>query len=213
MDDARFAIQMLLMQPHATRVLAGHRWAHEGQRWQEFAHCLLEATLPLSSVKVRELTARLAFLGLLAPHAWKKDEREATEARLRAALESHGVSERKAAKAVAALGEAADILNKKFDGKVQKVLRAVGDDAMALLTHRFALKSLSDEEQRLAFTIWLQSVCNLPISGQESAIAEFCRAHKVTRDALADAADAMDLNLAALDDLIHAWAAGERRKS
>jgi hypothetical protein len=213
MDEARYAIQTLLTLPHAARVLAGHRWSHEVGRWQELIHCLLEATLSQPSKQVRELTARLAFLGLLTPEAWADDRRAATDARMRTVLASVKVTPKEAEKAIVAVGEAAGALTREFDGKIQKALRAVGEDALAYLTHRFALESLSRTEQRAAFTAWLQSVCNLPILDQHSAIEAYCRAHKITRDDLVGAADAMDLSVGALGDLIHVWAATERPKS
>jgi len=205
-DKARFLIRILLAQPDAQRILALHRWPNETDRWHELVHALLNPILPLSDLHVRAIVDRLAILELLDSSAWASASEHSTiRQRLVAVLTAEGLERTVAERAAAVLAEAARSLARGYGGKAQRCLRAVGEQALAMLGEAFDLPSLGKTASREALTVWLQNVANMPISLADESVIDYCNEQEVSLDELVQAADEIELNIAVLDDLVHSW--------
>jgi hypothetical protein len=214
--EAHHLVAKLLTMPVAHEVLTSHRWAHEGERWQEMIFCFLTQVIPLPEEEVRGLTNRLRVLGLLDITAWaairEASRRGAHEAndlmrRVREVLEEGGVTSPHAARGAATIHALACTVHEQFGGKVQLCLRAVGDQLLTSLLRTFKLQEISSDRTRQALTCWVQNVLNLPISLSDESIRTFCSSNGITSDELTAAADDLDVSVTVLDDLTRYWVA------
>jgi hypothetical protein len=210
-SDVHHLVAKLLTLPGADTVVQGHPWRHEADREHELVFAVLTRALPLPEHDVRAIARRLRFLGLLDLHDWvdlsddAEDGEDVIERRTLDVLEESGVEVDDAKRATTVIRELAYTLQLKFDGKIQRRLRDFGERMVTALVESFQLESLSEQQAREAFAYWLQNVANLPISLGRQSSASFCDAHGTTAKDLVQAADDLDLNVAALDDLVHYW--------
>jgi hypothetical protein len=75
------------------------------------------------------------------------------------------------------------------------------------LVDAFSGDSVSETELNLAVTHWLQNAAALPLSMNDEATQEFCRRRQIDLTDLEQAADAIGLNVAVVDDVIRLDAA------
>lgn len=206
-SDVHHVVAKLLTIPGADAIVQGHRWRHEADREHELVFALLTRVLPLPESEVRALAHRLRFLGLLDLHEWAEvpGADDVVERRTLEVLVESGVEPDDAQRAITVLGEVATALHRDYDGKVQRLLRDFGDQLVTSLVQSFQLESLSNDEAREAFAYWLQNVADLPISLGRDSTKRFCEMHDTSADQLVHAADDFNLNVAALDDLVHHW--------
>jgi hypothetical protein len=212
--EAHHIVAKLLTLPAAEEICRNHRWLHEGERWQELILSLLSRVLSLPEGDVRALTNRLRLLGLLNVADWaatreRSGNRAANDIVRRSLelLQEAGAGKSEASKAITVIHDVARVVEDRFDGKVQRCLRSLGDELLASLLRTFSLPSLPEGATKEAFTYWLQNVVNLPISLNDDSVRAFCRTHAITPAELVQAADDLDVSIAVVDDLIHYWVA------
>lgn len=114
----------------------------------------------------------------------------------------HGFSPEDAATSRQLIGEVAQALQRQWDGKIQRYLRACGEQMLRDLARAFPVKVVSESVLRHAFTHWLQSALGLPMVLAEPAAKQYATQQGTTLENLVAAADALDLNVALLDDAI-----------
>jgi len=191
--------------------LPEYGWASERDRWAELIFCLL------SRVRVDELPATRAavdllnLLGLLEVKVLAGLTREDASI-LDRVLRSHGYSAAQATRGAEVLTAVAQRTQQEFEGKLQRALRRHGELLRQELSSAFASCGLQPTELDYAVSQWLQNAASLPISLESEAVKTFCRSHRVGLDKLIQAADALDLNVALVDDLLALDQPAQRRR-
>jgi hypothetical protein len=195
--------------------LAQFQWPAETARWHELVFCLLHcvARPDLPSVRVRRLTDALVGLDLvevgqiaaLADERGRIDLGAKKAALLLDVLEHGGLHKQRAECAIVALVEAASAVMQRHGGKIQRYLRQYGQMMLDDLPNQFSFSRLSDDDARLAFTLWLQNVLNMPIELWNAEVKEVCRHLRSSRETLVATADDLDINVALLDDVLSAY--------
>ena len=186
--------------------LAGLPWLSEHDRWTELVFCLLDECTAQGSDVVRALVATLDYLGLTraAVLSGLGDGQGERRAVVEYVLAAHGFTPQETGQAVDLLAELGKAVQVKHGGKMQRYLRTQGikmrDELVALL----GAAPLPEEQLRFAVTHWLQNALNLPVPLEHPRVLEFLARNKVSLDQLVDAAEALDLNLAYVDDLLAA---------
>ena len=185
-------------------------WPWEIRRWHELVYCLavVIACPPLPSGRMRELVYIFADLGFLeipllaAFHAGTADPESKkvihTAIHL---LEREGLPASEAQRMITTIAEAAFVLEKQYDGKVQKYLRSYGEMILKDVGRKFDFSQLDGDTARLAFSYWIQNVLNMPVGVSIPAIRALCEKFGISETDLQEAADDMGLNLALLDDI------------
>lgn len=188
-----------------------HQWPWEIRRWHELAFCLATviACPPLSASRIRVLIFLFADLGLLditplaAYASGKKDEKTGQLVQTAVfLLEREGLPTKEAQRVMTTIAEAAAVLNDRFGGKVQRYLRLHGELLLKDLDQKFSFSELEGDQRRLAFTIWIQNVLNMPVGASLPAVRTLCKEFNVTEGELHEAVDELGINLALLDDVV-----------
>jgi hypothetical protein len=215
-----YLVRRLLGTRGAESVIRRHRWYNEQHRWIELVGALLSAKLHIPNSTLRLMLQQLRTLDLLSiPRLLQTSpifvdaSSEEVVLETLATLRDRGLSEADAMDAAKVIHEAAHCLGDKYNGKVQLALRKAGEELLNAMRKEIKLESLSEEELRVALTIWLQNVLNLPISLSLPSIQRFCKTHGISAMRLIEGADHIDLNMAALDDLVEHWDLKQRRSS
>jgi hypothetical protein len=218
--ETTYQIRRLLSMRGAASVLRRHRWSHEGDRWQELITALLCECLSLRPLEVSKLVRHMRILKLIQPETWLSDEEAVGEpsiadpaSKLLEIFDEHGVSAKESKTGVDVIREAVEIVNTKYGGRSQKVLREAGQVLLDSLAHTFEIDSLPKSASKRAVALWLQNVLNLPVSLEAKSLKKFCAQSGNTPAELTAAADKANLNLAALDDLVEYWAENQKKKS
>lgn len=186
-------------------------WTSEVDRFTELVFCLLNAKED-DPPRVRTLVEVLARVGLDDP-ATLADATEPTSragATLRFVLAQYGIPADAVEDRAAILARLGTVVTSSFEGGIQRFLRrhaeAMRDELAALLTD--AGHQVHDETRR-AVTHWLQNAASMPLSVNDDAVEAFCRERGLTVADLQEAADAVGLNVAVVDDVIRLEAAVE----
>jgi hypothetical protein len=191
---------------------ARHPWPWETARWHELVFCLLFrlAEPHVQPGMARTLTAMMASLDMLRVECLAGRIGESGEvdlahpdlALMLQLLQRAGLDGSKATAVVVTLCQTALGLEKRYRGKVQGYLRCYGQQMLAAVSRDFAYTQIDDNDARHAFTHWLQNTLNLPLAVSEPCVESFCRARGVSVEQLMAVADALDVNVALLDDMI-----------
>jgi hypothetical protein len=200
--DMKAHLQELFDQHH--QGLAAYGWASEDDRWAELVYCLLLQCSDQEAESVRGLVATLRSLSLLEPETMTRlldptDERRIVFAY---ALQRYGFPDGDAERACRVLAGLAGFVESRHAGKFQRYLRRHGE------IMRDELVSILDggglEKSKLAYALshWLQNALSMPVSLQHEAVAAFCRDHNASFEELLAAADALNFNMAVVDDLL-----------
>ncbi len=178
-------------------------WASERARWAELAYLLASRIVAEHHPGLRPAIAAATALGLLEVGDLAADppSKEHGE-HLTLVLREYGLSATESKTVVATLREAATQIHKLLGGHLHKFLRHYAELMLRELTSRFRLKHLDAWQSQQAFVMWLQNTCNLPLSLDDANVAAFCTEFRITEKELVDAADAIELNLAVVDDLV-----------
>src|ERR1051326_2698166 len=192
-SEAHYLVRKLLILPTAGDVLRRHRWGNEAGRWQELVAALLSQALKLPNTETHGLCHRLRVLKLLDIDEWQDASSDASEAkksdvvhRTLQLFEDHGFGQDQAELGVRVIQEAAIVVSRKFKGKAQVALRAVGNGILDDLHKAMNLESLPQAASRRALGVWLQNVLNLPISLNADRVDLFCRFYNITQAQLTD---------------------------
>jgi hypothetical protein len=117
-------------------------------------------------------------------------------------LQHHGFQEQEVQRTVATLMHAAMVFQRDYGSKVQRYLRHHAERMRNDLVRALGDAPLSEAQLRQAVSRWLQNVASLPISLEDPAVQAFYKDHGVDIEELIQAADALDLNVALMDDLL-----------
>lgn len=194
---------------------AAHLWFWEGARWHELLFCIAARTSGVEETALRALISELNDLELIQVESLaalpRSDggivDNEAPAFKFLAdTMARYAVSPDHVRRTVTAFADAAITIDKAFDGRVQKYLRHYGERMLKELGQHFSFADLSEEEIVDAFTEWLQNCLTMPLSLRDADMRAFCEGRGTTVEALIEAADAANVNVAYLDDLVQAQA-------
>jgi hypothetical protein len=182
--------------------LGVYAWMYETDRWAELIFCLLSRYQPQNDEATRMAVSSLQYLGLLAPATLAGLDQEADLAPvITYVLKRHGFSDDDLPRLRTVLAHAGQAM-RGDGGKVQRFLRRHGEVIRDELASAVTCDAMSPDDARYAVTQWLQNALSLPVSLEHEAVKEFCAANDATSADLLDAIDALDLNVALVDDLL-----------
>lgn len=185
-------------------ILSPYAWASETARWTELVFCLLHQCSDVDSEYTRAAVTMLQDLDLLEVDKLVRLDDTTNENTITFAtiLKQHGFSEAATQHAAKVLFGAANIVKTHYNGKIQRYLRQHGQIMRDELVDSFADSILTKPQLEYAIVHWLQNTVNLPISLESKAVREFCEKNKVSIEDLLQACDALDINVAIVDDLL-----------
>jgi hypothetical protein len=64
------------------------------------------------------------------------------------------------------------------------------------LSQNFSFSKMNEEDEKYAFTYWLQNILNMPINLKTESVEKFCKKLQITYKELLKAADNLNINLA-----------------
>lgn len=187
-----------------------HPWFWEGARWTELLFSICVRVVGIEEAEVREMIVELNDLDLMEVQELAALPRDSsgmadtgtpTYQAICETMARYGLDDDRIQRTVTAFADAARSLSGGFQGKVQKYIRSYGERMIAELDQHFRFTELGANEMREAFTEWLQNCLAMPLSLRDADMREFCEARGITLDALVEAADAADINVAYLDDI------------
>ena len=186
--------------------LPQYGWPSEADRWTELLVCLIHQTRSAGAIEeVREAIEIWRRLDLVAPSelaAIQSGSKE--ELVMLFTLEKLGFTDEQAKEALGAAMKAAQAVNLRYSGKIQRCLRTYATLLRDELIQIFSDTGLPEDKIRYAITHWLQNTTNAPISLEHETVLAFCRDNETDLTALHEAADELNLNLSQLDDLLEA---------
>jgi hypothetical protein len=192
--------------------LPEYAWAQERRRWEELAFCLLDRCTSVDSDTVRAGVDTLAAAGLLTienarTFAAPDDPRTIAASHI---LRHHAFSDDEIQLALHVLSGISSRLASNHLGMIQRLVRPYAEAFRNALVDALSIDALPADEAAYAVTQWLQNTANLPISLLNTAVVAFCEEEGCSSDELFNAADALAMNLAVVDDLMAlAFDAGE----
>lgn len=183
-------------------------WSSEHERWLELLFCLAHRQRPRDAGLTRHTIGILNDLDLLSPSDMADPDYAAGQSGVmcHAILIRYGLTPASATRVINTWCRAAVIVGNAAGGKVQLILRVAGERLRRELVDVFSEVELSAREIDLAIGHWVQNVTSLPISLRAASLVAAGEAQGFTLDSLVAAADELNLNLAALDDLVEAEA-------
>jgi hypothetical protein len=179
-------------------------WVSEAERWGELVFCLLSLCTKQDPQVSRTAVQTLQTLGLLEPNtlASVSKGRGDPAVVLSFVLRQCGFEPAEAEKAVTLLADAAEGVRRVYGGKIQRCLRVYGAQMREGMLGTLKSDAVTEDQLRYALTLWLQNALSLPLSLEHEAVKHFCEASGATIEDLQRASDALDLNLALVDDLL-----------
>lgn len=209
-DPQKLVVQ--LYRDYASEI-SKYLWPWEKARWYELVFCIL-TTIGEPQVlagTTRRLTNTLSELGLLDlnalarlnPSEEAKEEANSLLVTIDTLLQKVGFTPEKSRSAVTVICEAASSIQEKYDGKVQNYLRKYGTYMLDQIAEDFSFSQFDDAPRALA--IWLQNTLNMPVPASNPLADQACESLCVTYDALVEAANQQDINVALLDDALRAY--------
>jgi hypothetical protein len=179
-------------------------WVSEADRWAELVFCLISQCTPQGPEASRKAIGMLQDLALLVPAQLAALENEDDEDAIVIArvLKRHGFKPDEARTVVRLISHVAGWVTREYEGKVQRYLRQRAEAMRDELVKAFSNDTLCDERLRYGVTLWLQNALNLPLSLEHDAVKQFCQDNGMTITELQNASDALDVNLALIDDLV-----------
>ena len=186
-------------------------WPWETARWYELVFCILTTIgePDVLAAPIRRLTNTMSKLELLqldtlAEMRVSKDaEKKPLFVTLETLLQRIGFTPEKSQSAVTAICEAASSIQKKYDGKVQNYLQKYGKYMLDQIKKDFDFSNFDDAPRALA--IWLQNTLNMPVPASNPLADQACERLGVPYEALVEAANQQDINVALLDDALRAF--------
>jgi hypothetical protein len=183
-----------------------HAWPSEAARWAELVFSVLQRLHGGDPEVTRQSVTIFLATGLLeVPTLAALNPEAATTCRY--VLASHGWREDEITKAIQVLQAMAKVIQKRYRGKLQSIVRRHASEMRKELTVALRVPGLSRADLTFALGHWMQNAFSLPVSLESDALRAFCREEGVTPRELVRAADSLELNVALLDDLLEAHAA------
>jgi hypothetical protein len=193
------ATSFLIERVNANAHVMETAWASDQDRWIELIFCVLYQARPAEAEATRHAIILAVQLGAGAPETLAEMDHESALIWNRSLMVA-GWPEEVIAEAMSSLARLGSAI--RDHGGLQKLLRKhaekLRDDLLADL-------GLGNDRGsgRAAVGHWLQNTCNLPITFQESGLAQFATSSGFTMDQLIEAAESLGINAAVLDDLLH----------
>jgi hypothetical protein len=191
------------------------RWIRESERWYELVACILTtvAEPEMAPEAIRELTEMLEWahlldidlLGSLGPIGKEDVDAHPVVVTLTTLLRQGGFNEEESRKVVSAIIEVARGFRKHYQGKVQHYLRQQGERMLEEASKTFAFSQLNSEETHHAFSLWFQNALNIPLPTADPITERACARLGTDYSALVEAADAVGVNVALLDNALRAY--------
>ncbi|MFO8036782.1 MAG: hypothetical protein R6U57_09190 [Anaerolineales bacterium] len=200
-----------------------HQWPSEQERWVELVFALISRISPKPEIEIRDIITELDTLGLLDIEDLASipstdgtlDVKDPLARRIIETLSENrfswqgdkisGLSEEEAKRSLLAMHEAASSLVNHHGGKIQKYLRRYGQQMLDDLQDHFSFTALDKDDLEYAFGYWLQNVLNMPIILRSKSVDTFCDELDITDKELIQSVDALDINLALVDDFIEQY--------
>lgn len=190
--------------------ISKHLWPWETARWYELVFCILTTVGEphVLAGTARSVTGTLSKFGLLEMEALTKLDPDDIHAdpllvTIDTLLQQVGFTKEMSKSALTAICEAASSIYKKYDGKVQNYLRKYGDFMLNQIDKDFEFSNFEDAPRALA--IWLQNTLNMPVPASNPLADQACKSLGVTYEALVEAANQQNINVALLDDALRAY--------
>ena len=190
-------------------------WPREEARWHELIFALLAAhgDPEILTDTLRSLVDSLEEWGLLdvgelaALADLENSERmdAANAVTIRTLLLRSGFSAEGADQALRSLSSAASGLRAHFESKPQLFFRYYGTLMLDELQKYFDFADVDPATVRRAFAIWFQNALDMPVPIDDQVTRAACRKLGVSHEALIEAADQADLNVALLDEALRAF--------
>jgi hypothetical protein len=175
----------------------------EVDRWLELVIAFLEEAGSVNEAQVREAVSILSALGLLQPTGCARLEPASPEGGLiTEVLRDHGFNEAQSAQGLTIIVELAQGVQSNWDGKIQHYLRDWARRMVNEMPDHLPTGSLAPEVARRALAGWLRTALGLPIILNPPLVEQFAQEHDTSIDALVAGADALDLNVALLDEMV-----------
>jgi hypothetical protein len=187
-----------------------HQWPSEHKRWVELIFALLTRISKKPEDRIRDIIEELDALNLLSVEELaeisEKDSginlNDPHAKRIVAYLSESGFTEEESKNSILVMHEAAKSLKENHNGKIQEYLRVYGQRMIDELSQNFSFSKMNEEDEKYAFTYWLQNILNMPINLKTESVEKFCKKLQITYKELLKAADNLNINLALLDDMI-----------
>lgn len=192
--------------------LSAYTWPWENLRWDELVFCFL-VTIgepEVSPATCRELIRTFAdwhlleikVLAGLRPSEPKEPVGHPLWVTMDTLLQRAGFAAEKSSLALTSICEAAYSLVERYEGKIQGYLRRHGMAMLDQLTEDYSFSQIDDAVARRAFAVWFQNTLNMPVPASDPVADRACEQLGVHYDDLVHAADASDVNVALLDDVL-----------
>ncbi len=183
-------------------------WPWETARWYELVFCILTTIGEphVLAATVRRLTNTMSKLGLLELGTLAElngAEENSLLITIDTLLQQVGFTPEMSKTGVTAICEAAASIQKKYDSKVQNYSRKYGTYMLDQIKEDFDFSDFDDAPRALA--IWLQNTLNMPVPASNPLADQACKSLGVSYDALVEAANQQDINVALLDDALRAY--------
>jgi hypothetical protein len=198
-----------------------YRFEDERDRWYALVASVMSEQSGLNPARAESVTQSLADLQLLEPAYLTKGSTQARTpqetdqqraALLIDVLVGNGVEVSAARESVLTICQLAEGISGRY-GKLQTALRTAAETLRRDLIGAAGLSHLRPGIAERIVGNWLQNALELPIPVVDRDIEEFCRTQGCTVEELTQAADAVDVGLAVVDDLIRLRAADVRATS
>ena len=191
-------------------VLDEYQWPWEIARWHELAFCFIVSLdkHPGANDIARETVDMFVNLDLLeieilSQHfdaKGKPDVSNPDTTLMISIMRRQGYSDEQAKAAVVALIKAAQTLQSRFGGKVQKYFREYGKRMVSEFSELFSINHINKVDVKYAVTLWIQNTVNMPVCLSNPSVEALCERFNASVDDLIEAADINDINVALIDD-------------
>lgn len=191
-----------LLEEHE-ELLSDVPWASERERWHELLFSVLLQTAP-DARSASTALAILAALRLTEPEAVAAFDTAEHRTLVDQILRRVGFAEETVSMTLNQLAGVGRVVQSQMGGKIQRFLRAHGEQMREELVGQLAAQGLDTTAASAAVTHWLQTVLTMPVSMRHDSLLEFSVDAGGCVDDAIGVADELDLSVAALDHLVAA---------
>jgi len=192
-------------EPH----IADHLRASEAARWHELVFSILYRFYPSEPERLRRFVDLMADAELLRVDQLATGEAHSGDTRVLTALFSRiGMSDVEADNAVQLISSVANVIERDYQGKLQRLLRRYGemmrDELVSAVCLEAGIEGEGEQVVGAMVTHWIQNVTSLPVWAAGPHVEAFSSARAIDPTEIVIAADGLDFNLTMVDDLIAA---------
>lgn len=179
-------------------------WASEKDRWEELLVCVINQINPEPNIEeIRAVIDILGKINLTSAENLSNIKVESKEYNFIFFLfQRFNFTDEETNLALETIISLSKIVNKNFDGKIQRYMRIYFEIMRNEMCESFKDIGLSSKQIRYAVTHWLQNSTNAPLSLEHKAVETFYNENGTNENEFIKAADDLDINLAVIDDLL-----------